>query len=219
MSSKQVSQSRREKSRPKPTPEAKPATARRPSCQKLYGTTDDDNAERLIDFYGADLRYCEDQGIWYVWNGKVWVPDPKELRVMARAKDVARRIPLEKALLIDSADGKAEKMKKAIRQHAHYSRSAPGLERMVRVARSIPSVLIGSGEFDADRMILNCQNGILNLKTGKLEPHRREALCTKILRIDYDSHARCPQFMDFLELVTGGTRDSSTITSGWPGTL
>jgi putative DNA primase/helicase len=43
----------------------------------------------------------------------------------------------------------------------------------------------------------------LNLKTGKLQPHCRGDLITRLIPIDYDEHATCPLWMSFLERVTG----------------
>jgi putative DNA primase/helicase len=48
---------------------------------------------------------------------------------------------------------------------------------------------------------LNCSNGTLDLRSGKFCDHRREDLCTKIVRVDYDSTAACPLFDGFLNRI------------------
>ena len=56
---------------------------------------------------------------------------------------------------------------------------------------------------DRDPWLLNVGNGTLNLKTGKLQPHSRGDLITRLIPIDYDEGAACPLWMSFLERVTG----------------
>ena len=51
---------------------------------------------------------------------------------------------------------------------------------MIELARSDPKVIVIPEELDADTMVLNVKNGILDLRTGTLTPHHREALCTKL---------------------------------------
>jgi putative DNA primase/helicase len=53
--------------------------------------------------------------------------------------------------------------------------------------------------FDRDPWLLNCQNGTLDLKDGRLRPHSREDYITKILPLDYDEKAGCPLWLNFLE--------------------
>jgi len=53
-------------------------------------------------------------------------------------------------------------------------------------------------------MLLNVQNGTLDLNTGKLRPHSRAALLTKLSPISYDAAATCPTWEAFLLRVMGG---------------
>jgi putative DNA primase/helicase len=59
-------------------------------------------------------------------------------------------------------------------------------------------------EFDADSHMLNCANGIVDLKTGKIVPHSREQLFIKQSSVSYDPKAKCPRWLLFLEEVFGG---------------
>ena len=61
-------------------------------------------------------------------------------------------------------------------------------------------------ELDCDQWLLNLNNGTLNLKTGELQPHRKEDLITKFIPIDCDPDAYCPKWIDFLDLVMNGNQ-------------
>ena len=48
------------------------------------------------------------------------------------------------------------------------------------------------------------QNGVVELKTGKFRPARREDLITKRANVIFDPNAQCPNWLKFLDTVTGG---------------
>jgi len=53
-------------------------------------------------------------------------------------------------------------------------------------------------EFDKDDWLVNCKNGIIDLKTGELLPHDPEKNMTKMLNATYDASAKCPVFEKFI---------------------
>lgn len=54
---------------------------------------------------------------------------------------------------------------------------------------------------DADPWLLNVQNGVINLRTGQLRPHRSEDFMTKICQIPFDPHAKCEMFLIFIDKI------------------
>jgi P4 family phage/plasmid primase-like protien len=52
--------------------------------------------------------------------------------------------------------------------------------------------------FDKDSHILNLKSGLLNLRTGKEEPHDPKYLSRLQVPLKYDSEAKCPRFEKFL---------------------
>ncbi len=56
-----------------------------------------------------------------------------------------------------------------------------------------------SGEkINEDKHRLNMKNGILNIRTGKLDPHASDFISTIRIPIEYDSKAECPLFIETL---------------------
>jgi putative DNA primase/helicase len=75
---------------------------------------------------------------------------------------------------------------------------------MVNLAQSDEAVGVMPVELDADPMLLNCENGTLDLQTGELRSHSRQDLITKLAPVEYDPSARCPQFEKFIHRIFGG---------------
>ena len=163
--------------------------------------TDMGNADRLVKQHGGSLKYCAPQKKWYVWDGKKWAPDMLK-RVELLAKEVVRSIPAEAENL------SSDDQRKAIRKWARQSESADRIRAMVRVAQS--DLAVAQDAFDTHPWLLNVENGTLDLKTGKLLPHNRDHLITKMAGAAWHSDAACPTFMAFLERVLGG--DSELIS-------
>jgi len=50
---------------------------------------------------------------------------------------------------------------------------------------------------------LNCANGIVDLRNGKLHPHDPKLYITKLVKFDYNSDAKCPTWESFLNRSMG----------------
>jgi putative DNA primase/helicase len=153
------------------------------------------NAERLIGRHGHNIRYCHAWKKWLIWNGKQWKPDDTG-QIMGLAKDTVRSIYKEAAAL--HYEGHAL-------NHARASESRYELEAMTVLAQDRVPVM--PQELDSDPFMFNCQNGTIDLPTGKLQPHRPERMLSKISPVTFDEKAGCPIWAAFLDRLFGGSAD------------
>ena len=72
------------------------------------------------------------------------------------------------------------------------------MRSMVDLAATDHKVWISPDQFDADPFTLNVLNGTIDLKTGLLNPHRREDLLRTMIPVEYDASAKCIQFKQFV---------------------
>jgi putative DNA primase/helicase len=100
-------------------------------------------------------------------------------------------------LLAAGATENAHRMSK----HHAASQSLPRLDAMATLGWTHDGMTVGTAELDADPDILGVQNGILNLKFGRLTEHRRDTLVTKRARVAYGATACAPAFMRFLDEI------------------
>ena len=162
--------------------------------------SDQGNAMRLVHRHGKDLLYCHPWRKWLIWDGRRWrVDDTAE--VFRRAKETIRSIYDEAAKAAD------ENERKALAKHALKSEGEPRIRHMIKLAESEPGIPVTPNELDADRWLLNCWNGTLDLRTGELREHRREDRITKLVPVDYDPEATAPTWDAFLQRIMDGNED------------
>jgi putative DNA primase/helicase len=157
------------------------------------------NAERFAAQNGAEVRYCYAWRQWLVWDGKRWRTDTTG-ETERRAKATVKSIPTEARRVPDDLAQK-------INDFARRCESKSAVDAILGLGRSEGTIPVQPEDLDRDPMLFNCQNGTINLRTGKLRPHRRADLITTLSPVDYDPKAECPKFLKFLETVCGGDQD------------
>ena len=78
---------------------------------------------------------------------------------------------------------------------------------MLNLARAELPIAITHDRLNTHDLLVNVQNGTLDLATGQLRPHDRGDLLTYVLPVAYDPAAVCPTWDTFLGRVMGGDGD------------
>jgi putative DNA primase/helicase len=166
-----------------------------------YYWNDTGNADRLADMYGHELIYCAERNNYYVWTGQQWRFDE-----FVEAEKRAERTMLEAfAETKHVTDGEK---RKAFLKFVNGSLSRAALANMIHLAKKKVQQASVS-DFDQDPWSLNAKNGTVDLRSGRLRPHRPEDLLSKMIPLEYDENAECPQFMTFLFRIMGSHPDAS----------
>ncbi|MFM9535725.1 phage/plasmid primase, P4 family [Lysinibacillus sp. IITD104] len=158
---------------------------------RKFKLTDLGNAERIAYEYGHVIRYIPSVG-WYIWNGKYWEFDEKGKLHRIVAKVVRK--------LGESDDETEQKWARHCEKHNVRESAIKDLKVLVPGDRS---------DFDQHKYLLNVANGVVDLKTGKLQPHDRELKLTKITNISFDENAKCPNWLAFLDQIFMGDKELS----------
>lgn len=166
--------------------------------KKIYDMTDTGNAHRLQDKFGHVIRYSYNRKKWYYWDGKVWrLDDTGEIKKLSDVicEDIKREGYQEQ-----DEDTQASLLKWASR-----TASSKGKESMIKECQHLHGIPVSPDDFDSYTEYLNCQNGIVNLRTGELLPHDSNFGMSKICYSEYDVEGRAPEkWLSFLRDVTGG---------------
>lgn len=159
--------------------------------------TDLGNAERLVMKHGDKLRYCEAHRRWYAWTGTHWSAD--ETGEVYRLAEQTVRALYEEAAKLEDND-----KRRALVDHARKSESHARLKAMVALATTQAEIAVRASDFDGDAWLLNCTNGVVDLRTGRLQAHDPKQLITKITRTAFLAEAQCPRWEAFvLECMAG----------------
>ncbi len=164
----------------------------------LKSLTDTGNAARFAARNKDRVRFVHGRG-WVIWDETRWQQDATG-QIMELAKELARTIHKEAAGINDSA------ISAAVRKHAKASLQAPKLKAMLELAQSEPDLAAKSLQLDSHEMLFGVANGVINLKTGKLQAAERADMLTLHSNVIFDAEAQCPRFLAFIDQVTGGDR-------------
>ena len=155
--------------------------------------TEGANADRIVQHFGADLAHVEGQG-WLVWAGTHWE------RSDAVALEIMQRLPqlvLQEALQAGEA-GETDKSQKLFKWAQKSDRLSTVRNSVVMASWALR---VREWELDARTDELPLENGVLNLESLTLGPHRKLAWHTHVLPHPYDPYAECPRWERFLEEV------------------
>lgn len=160
---------------------------------KITGIT---NAKRLVKLYGDKARYVPAWKNWIIWNGKHWERDDA-LRIVTLAKQTVVSMYDHASAIADPA------------QRTDFAKNILKCEgsnkiiEMIELARD--DAVTQHDALDTLPMLLNCQNGTLDLTTGKLRPFDPKDMLTKITDVTYDPNAKCPKWLESLNKAFQGS--------------
>jgi putative DNA primase/helicase len=158
--------------------------------RRHYMRTDLGNSERFVDAQRDRVLWCPARKLFLCWDGKRYAWDERG-EVVKLAHAAARSI------FHEAADAESEEEQKAITKWALASQNESRINAMLSQAK--PYLAVGMEELDRDPWLVNCQNGTLDLRNGKLKGHDPDDRITKIVPVDYDPDAPCPRFKQFLK--------------------
>ncbi len=164
----------------------------RRELRQHYTRSDLGNAERFVDLFGNKVRWCPARKSWLFYDGARWRWDDCA-HVVTLAHQAARAIHAEAAAEPDPAK------QREISKFAVSSQNEGRISGMLSQAK--PYLAVRMEDLDADRWVINCQNGTLDLRTNRLKAHDPADLITKIAPVEYDPAAECPRFKRFLKEV------------------
>lgn len=201
--------------------------------------TDTGNAIRLAARYGHLVHYVPETDKFYVYNEREgrWLVDA-EYQIVAYAKKVSAYVNMEKDCIPLPTDEQGnplmlpvlsplekptpdqqaiidrfteyERQAKELKQWANLSRSKSKLQAMIELLKDEPGVTVAKARFDADNYLLNCKNGVLDLKTGQLMPHQPDYLMMRLANVDVLPGAQAPKWKAFHDKITLGRQGLAT---------
>jgi putative DNA primase/helicase len=161
------------------------------------GHDDEGNAQAVTRLYPGRFLHTAAYG-WLSYNGHFWASELAEPHLDRAIIDTLKR---RRALAVAHDQ---EQIVKDAKPSDYRRRAAKNL---------LSSILaVSVGDFDGDPDLLNCQNGVLDLRTGQLITHEPSQRFTYCLPIEYDPGADRSTWVDFIyEAIGNPNHDDQTI--------
>ncbi|MCK5672624.1 MAG: hypothetical protein KAH95_04570, partial [Spirochaetales bacterium] len=158
------------------------------------------NAKMMIDDCGSEILFCAPWKKWVIWDSRRWKVDNENL-IYQMAMDTVRGM-YNKAL-----GSKTSEETLAMIEHAGRSETVRKTEAMIRTTSWEKKINIVPEKLDGYPLIFNCRNGMIDLESGRLLPHDKAMMITKVSPVDYDPEAQCPVWKKFIKEIFGKNRD------------
>ncbi len=158
----------------------------------IPAAVDDANmAAAFAAYIEGRFLHCAQLGGWFAWDGRRWKRDHAKA-----ARETCRRWVLTLGQQMWRSDTDPELVRK-MTSYKHKAR----IEAVVELASGIDRIVADSHEFDQHPDLLCARNGVINLRTGALEPHDPALRLTRLTDIDYRPDAHHSDVQAVLEVV------------------
>lgn len=162
---------------------------------KRYSLTDAGNSERFADAVQGKLCSVYGEKNFRAFDGKRWRED-----MSGEAEKMA--VEVVRSILVEAANIEDDAVRAKLITWEKKSESLKSRKAMIDGAR--PLLHVNSEKFDADPWNLNVQNGLLDLRSGELSPHKPDQYCSKLAGCEYVPGATAPRWSKFINEFTCG---------------
>lgn len=170
--------------------------------KKLYSFDDTGNAERLFDNYGNFLKYSYVDKKWLYYRDGKWNYD--NIGEICRVVDSSLALMKNEDSLWAEHEGGI--YYDSFKKHQKKVRSNNAKKAMIKELEHYVPIL--PKNMDTDKMIVNCKNGIIELRKGELIPHDINKFMTKMLNVPYEKNSPKPElWLNFLNDIFAGDRE------------
>lgn len=171
---------------------------------RLYSFDDTGNAERFVDLFGEQVRYCYTDKRWLWYDGRKWCTDMTGTVKRLADKAVACMAAEAKVYAQLDADEETD-MAKAFEKHMKSCRSNKSKNAMLNEVMHHVPVL--PAQMDSFKTVLNTPGGVIDLRSGGISPHDPMTYLTKMTAVEYSENADCPRWLAFLDDIFRKDKD------------
>ena len=183
-----------------------------PSVMRRYTLDDMGTARLFADTFRGLLLYLPEYRDWFIYDSGRWIQDKGGLRAHNLAKELADYVwSIIPAPPPPEPDAQEKPEDKWSSHRKHYNRYRSLQARKTLIQDAMSELRGNASDFDHDPYLFNCQNGTLDLRTGKLRPHDPSDMISKQATVNYDPAARSPRFVQFIEEITESNTDRAAM--------
>jgi len=161
--------------------------------------TDVHRAEALAHFSRGNLLFSGTTGAWYTWDATAWRRNGGAApRRMVHA--MARKM-YQEAQLTESDHGSD------IRKEALKLQNTSHIDHVLKECAVLEDIHMEEDVFDKDAYLLNCENCVVDLRTGNTMDQKRDLLMTRHVSPPYYEDAKSDLWDEVLDTALQGDQE------------
>lgn len=168
-----------------------------------YPRTGIGTSKLFADIYRNELKFVRELGMYFYYNGVVWVKDLNFVYARRLAKKFTQTAISTANKIEDDEIRNA-----AVKYYSKYT-DFNQREKLIKDAQSV--YVIEYSDFDKHKELYNCKNGTFNLETGELQPHSADDMLTQVSNVIYEKGAKCDRWEQFIDEVMEGDEQSKNL--------
>lgn len=153
-----------------------------------------DVAELFGILYKDKMHFVSEKKMYYIFNGKKWVPDLEHIQVKTYVKEFVK---LVLGYLLENEKDNAEEV--------FFYNSYLGWKKRANLIEDSKTIYpLSVRDFDVSMDLFNCQNGTLRLDTNEFYEHRATDLLSQVSNVEYKKEASCKRWEEFISEIMDG---------------
>ena len=176
-----------------------------PHCNVNFLWNDIGLGNLFAECFANSHRFCLDNQKWYIYDRGIWKIDKGDIQSQG---DMQRLLQLLH-LYCGEITADSEVLEK-YKGYINKSSSDTILRRALNAAKN--SLTINLTDFDADPYLLNCKNGVYDMKKRTFRFARPEDYFTLSVKCDYPTGitvARCDRWFTFVDEIMEGDKEKA----------
>jgi putative DNA primase/helicase len=165
--------------------------------QSHYESTDMGNMNRFVDQYKDTLKSTGTPSSWFMWDGMRWKYCKDNTYPTQKAYETIKNIEAEALQTNDNM--RMQELLKWSKQ----SQSNSKILSMINMASKHQDMIVSMSDFDKDVNLINCLNGVVDLRTKTLLGTHKHMLVSKLANVSYNPKAKAPVFINFINQIFG----------------
>lgn len=147
-------------------------------------------------------RFCVDNKKWYVFNNGIWKIDKEEVLSQGNMQRLLQLLHIYTKEM-ETDDEEENKILKKYDQYINKSSSDSILRRALNASKN--ALIIDINEFDKDPYLLNCRNGVYDMRTFSFRQARADDYLTLSMDCSYLPEIispKCNRWYSFIDEIT-----------------
>lgn len=164
----------------------------------------------FAECFREEERFCVDNQKWYIYSNGVWKIDKGDILSQGNMQRLLQLLHLYVKEVSTGYNDEEDAVLKKYDQYINKSSSDSILRRALNASKN--SLVIDITDFDKDPYLLNCKNGVFDLRTLKFRQAVAEDYFTRVLDSAYLPESlvpRCKRWYTFIDEITSGDKEKA----------